>query len=54
MLTKRLNPYVAILALTVIGAVGTLFVLHEISETDFASAAAYGTSSEFSIDPIDQ
>lgn len=51
MLSKRINPYVAILALTVIGAVGTLFVLNEISETDFASAATYGTSLEL---PIDQ
>ena len=41
MLTQRLNPYAAILALTVIGASGTLFVLKEINETDFASVAAY-------------
>lgn len=41
MLNRRLNPYAAILALAVIGASGTLFVLKEINETDFVSVAAY-------------
>ncbi|HWU24325.1 MAG TPA: hypothetical protein VN086_01055 [Candidatus Paceibacterota bacterium] len=38
MLNKRLNPFVAILALTIIGATGTLFVVHKIFETDFIYA----------------
>lgn len=38
MLSKRLNPFAAILALTVIGATGTLFVVHKIFETDFTYA----------------
>jgi hypothetical protein len=39
MLSKRLNPFAAILALTVIASVGTLFVVHQIFETDFTYAA---------------
>ncbi len=35
MLNKRLNPFAAILALTVIASVGTLFVVQQIFETDF-------------------
>lgn len=38
MLNKRLNPFAAILALTIIGATGTLFVVHKIFETDFTYA----------------
>ena len=38
MLNKRLNPFVAILAMTVIGATGTLFVVHKIFQTDFTYA----------------
>ncbi len=35
MLSKRLNPFAAILALTVIASAGTLFVVHKIFNTDF-------------------
>ena len=38
MLNKRLNPFAAILALTVIGATGTLFVVNKIFDTDFTYA----------------
>lgn len=41
MLTQPLNPYIAIFVFTVIGAVGTIFVVREINETDFASAVMY-------------
>ena len=40
MLNKRLNPFVAILVLTIIGATGTVFVVHKIFETDFTYAKA--------------
>lgn len=35
MLNKRLNPFAAIFALTVIGAVGTFYVVQKIFDTDF-------------------
>ena len=46
MLSKRLNPFVAILALTIIASTGTLFVVHQIFETDFTYAAE-GTANNF-------
>ena len=46
MLNKRLNPFAAVLALTIIASVGTLFVVHKIFETDF-TYAAYGTPNSF-------
>jgi len=46
MLSKRINPFAAILAITVIASVGTLFVVHKIFETDL-TYAAYGTPNSF-------
>ncbi|MDB4992287.1 MAG: hypothetical protein JWL75_532 [Parcubacteria group bacterium] len=43
MASKQINPFLAILAITIIGATGTFFVVHKIFDTDFtyASAAAH-------------
>lgn len=38
MLNTRINPFAAILAITIIGATGTLFVVHKIFDTDFTYA----------------
>ena len=38
MLSTRLNPFAAILAVTIIGACGTLFVVQKTFETDFTYA----------------
>jgi len=44
MLNKQLNPFVAILVMTVIGATGTIFVVHKIFATDFTYAEASATT----------
>ncbi|MEO6536334.1 MAG: hypothetical protein ABIT47_01465 [Candidatus Paceibacterota bacterium] len=38
MLNRRLNPFVAIIAITAISLCATLFVLHQISKTDFTES----------------
>ncbi|CAN5717236.1 hypothetical protein BH11PAT2_BH11PAT2_08120 [soil metagenome] len=45
MLNKRLNPFIAIIAIGAISLCATFFVLHQISKTDFTGsqyAAAAG------------
>ena len=50
MLTKRLNPFAAILAFTAIAGAGTFFVVQEIFETDFTYAVARDSTGVLSID----
>lgn len=38
MLNQSINPFFAILAMTIIGATGTLFVVHKIFETPLTFA----------------
>lgn len=38
MLNANINPFAAILAMTIIGATGTLFVVHKIFETPLTMA----------------